>query len=249
MAPSIIGNDAVQGEVFLPGQIFVFGGFALRANSLGHLEQIESYAPGHQVRFGNLNYTADIRGDLIFDGFEPMSGAPHNHDEHDVTLPSDSVREIASATTPAFNPEQIAPSKDGGIDPAMEAALSVAMEPDTDFTPYKSRVAEPLDSSPATDSEPLTSVPVESDWAPIMEFTSTDIFQHSPFGDVLNSLRSLSLSGEPWPNYVRLEWDVDDEEIRCPPTTHLVATIDDLTDMLDFDSEDIDGMDDDAGEE
>ena len=32
--------------------------------------------------------------------------------------------------------------------------------------------------------------------------------------------------------------------------THLVATVDDLTDMLDFDSEDIDGMDDDArGEE
>ena len=72
MAPSIIDNDAFQGEVFLPGQIFVFGGFVLRANSLGHLEQIESYAPGHQARFGILNYTADIRGDLIFDGFEPM---------------------------------------------------------------------------------------------------------------------------------------------------------------------------------
>ena len=65
MAPSIINNHAVQGETFLPGQIFVFGGFALRANSLGHLEQIDSYAPGHQVRFGNLNYTADIRKDLI----------------------------------------------------------------------------------------------------------------------------------------------------------------------------------------
>ena len=37
MAPSIINNDVVQGETFLPGQIFVFGGFALRANSLGHL--------------------------------------------------------------------------------------------------------------------------------------------------------------------------------------------------------------------
>ena len=47
----------------------MFGGFALRANSLGHLEQIDSYAPSHQVRFGNLNYMADIRGDLIFDGF------------------------------------------------------------------------------------------------------------------------------------------------------------------------------------
>ena len=67
MAPSIIINNAVRSETFLPGQIFMFGGFTLRANSLGHLDQIDSYAPGHQARFGNLNYTTDIRGDLIFD--------------------------------------------------------------------------------------------------------------------------------------------------------------------------------------
>ena len=99
------------------------------------------------------------------------------------------------------------------------------------------------------DSEPPASVPIESNWAPIMEFTSADIFQHSPLGNVLNSLRSLSLSGGPWSNYVRLEWEADDEEIHSPPTTHLIATVDDLTDMLDFGSEDIEGMDDDAGEE
>mgnify|MGYP005843478799 CR=1 FL=1 len=91
IAPSIIDSDAVQGETFLPGQIIVFGGFALRANSLGHLEQIESYAPGHQDRFGSLKYMADIRGDLIFDGFEPLPSAPHGHDEHDLALPLDSV--------------------------------------------------------------------------------------------------------------------------------------------------------------
>ena len=94
MAPSIIIDDAIQGEAFLPGQIFVFSGFVLRANSLGHLEQIESYAPGRQVRFGSLNYTSDIRGDLMFDGFEPMPGALHSHDEHDLALSSDGVREI-----------------------------------------------------------------------------------------------------------------------------------------------------------
>ena len=135
------------------------------------------------------------------------------------------------------------------MDPTTEAAHSAAIEPNTDFTSYKTCVAEPLDSSPATGSEPLASVPIESDWAPIMEFTSADIFQHSPLGDVLNSLRSLSLSGGPWPNYDRLEWEADDGEIRCPPTTHLIATVDDLTDVLDFDSEGIDGMDDDAGED
>ena len=87
MASSIINHDTVHGETFLLGQIFVFGGFALRANSLGHLEQIESYAPGHQVRFGTLNYTADIRGDLIFDRFEPMTGASYSHDEHVGNMP------------------------------------------------------------------------------------------------------------------------------------------------------------------
>ena len=95
MGPSIINNNVVQGETFLPEQIFVFGGFALQANSLGHLEQIDSYAPGHQVRFGNLNYTADIRGDLIFNGFGPAPGAPDSHDEHGLDLLSDNARDIA----------------------------------------------------------------------------------------------------------------------------------------------------------
>ena len=105
MAPTIIDSDAVQGETFLPGQIFVFGSFALRANSLGHLEQIESYAPGHQVRFGSLNYTADIRGDLIFDGFVPAAGAPNSHDVHDLDLPSDGVKENAPVAALALDLE------------------------------------------------------------------------------------------------------------------------------------------------
>ena len=107
MAPPTL-NNAVQGETFLPGQIFVFGGFALWANSLGHLEQIESYAPGHQVRFGSLNYTADIRGDLIFDGFEPQPSMPRCHDGHDLTLPPDNTLEAAHDSAPANSPEPIA---------------------------------------------------------------------------------------------------------------------------------------------
>ena len=109
MAPSIIGNDAIQGEVFLPGQIFVFDGFVLRANSLGHLEQIESYAPGHQVRFGSLNYMTDIRGDLIFDGFEPQPSALHCHDGHDLALLPDSALEAAQESAPTLNSEPTAP--------------------------------------------------------------------------------------------------------------------------------------------
>ena len=92
---------------------------------------------------------------------------------------------------------------DGWIDPAMEAAFSLAIDPSIDLTLHESRVAKLRDPSPATDSEPPAPVPIKSDWAPIMEFTSADIFQQSRFGDILSSLRSLSLSGESWPNYVR----------------------------------------------
>ena len=60
---------------------------------------------------------------------------------------------------------------------------------------------------------------------------------------------SLSLSGDSWSNYARLEWEADDEEIHSPPTTHFIATVDELTDTLDLDSVDVDGIYDDAGEE
>ena len=121
MAPSIIASDAVLGEAFLPRQIFIFSGFALRANSLGHLEEIESYAPSHQVRFGSLNYTADIRGDLIFDGFEPLPCASRSHNEYSLALPSDSVQEIAQEAAPTLHSEPGAPSVDGWMDPTTEA--------------------------------------------------------------------------------------------------------------------------------
>ena len=143
MAPSIIVNDTVQGETFLPGQIFVFGGFVLPANSLGHLEQIDSYAPGHQVRFGNLNYTADICGDLIFDGFGPTPRAPNSHDEHGLDLPSDNTRDIAPAGAPDLNPGQIMPSEDGWMDPAPEVAHSSAIELSIDSTPKEAYDTRP----------------------------------------------------------------------------------------------------------
>ena len=118
MASPIINSDAIQGETFLPGQIFIFSGFALRTNSLGYLEQIESYAPGHQVRFGSLNYTADIRGDLIFDGFERQPSAPHCHDGHDLALPPNSALEAAPVSAPTPSSKPITPTEDGWLDTA-----------------------------------------------------------------------------------------------------------------------------------
>ena len=106
---------------------------------------------------------------------------------------------------------------------------STAIEPNTSPVLCKTRDSMESDSSP--DSESSVPLPSESDWAPTMEFTAADIFQHSPFGDILSSLKYLSLSGEPWPNCGQDGWDADDEEIQSPPTTHLVAAGDDLTEI------------------
>jgi len=85
------------------------------------------------------------------------------------------------------------------------------MEPNTNLVPCETRDSEAPDSSP--DSEPPAPLPIDPDWAPVMEFTAADIFQCSPFGDILNSLKHLSLSGESWPDYGQDGWDADDEEI------------------------------------
>ena len=147
MARLFVNDDAVQGETFLPGQIFVFGGFALRANSLGHLEQIESYAPGHQVRFGRWNYSVDIRGDLIFAGFETAAATPGHPDDHDLNLSSHCIQEIAPVTALALEPEQTAASEEGRIDPTTEATYSTVLDLHIDLTSHDVFVTGTPDSS------------------------------------------------------------------------------------------------------
>ena len=134
-----------------------------------------SYAPGHQVRFGSLNYTANIRGDLIFDGFEPQPGALHCRDGYDLALPSDGTPEAAPASAPTLSSEPTTPIEDGWLDTASRAAVSTVIEPNTSLILCEARDSKVSDSFP--DSEPSAPLPIESDWVPIMEFTATDIFQ------------------------------------------------------------------------
>ena len=89
--------------------------------------------------------------------------------------------------------EPTAPIEDGWLDTASGAATSMAIEPNTSLVLYKARDSKVPRSVP--DSESSAPLPIEPNWAPIMEFTAANIFQHSPFGDILNSL-SLSLYKE-----------------------------------------------------
>ena len=97
-------------------------------------------------------------------------------------------------SAPSPSSEPITPIEDGWLDTTLGAAISMAIKPNTSLVLCEARDYKVPDSSP--DSKPSVPLSIESDWAPMMEFTAADIFQHSPFGDILNSLRSLSLSGE-----------------------------------------------------
>ena len=143
-----------------------------------------SYAPGNQVKFGSFNYIADIRGDLIFNGFETAAIAPPRPNEHDLNLSSDDIQEMVPVAATALEPEQTVPS---------EAIESPALEPQTDSAPHDIYVNGTPDSSPAMSSKSGTPVDTELDRLSILEFSAADIFQHSPLGDVLNSLKNLSL--------------------------------------------------------
>lgn len=76
MARLIIGDGISIGDIFLPDQLSMFGSIVEHADSTGHLDQVDSFAPEHQIRFDNLEYVTDARGDLIFTGFSASRETP-----------------------------------------------------------------------------------------------------------------------------------------------------------------------------
>ena len=110
----------------------------------------------------------------------------------------------------------------------------MALEPHIDLISHDTCATGTPDSSPAVSSEPCEPADAKLDHLSIFEFSTADIFRHSPLGDVLSSLKNLSFAGDSQPNYVRFELEADDGEFRFPPATHYIATVEDLTDMIDY---------------
>ena len=127
------------------------------------------------------------------------SRAPCCHNGHDLALPPDSAQSVAQVSAPTTSSEPAAPVGDRRLDAAPGAAISTVIEPNTSLVLCETYASKVPDSVP--NSESSAPLRIEPDWAPIMEFTAADVFQHPPFGNIPNSLKSLSLSGERWPNY------------------------------------------------
>ena len=84
----------------------------------------------------------------------------------------------AHASVLTIDSEPTVPIEDQRLDAASGAATLEAIETNPSPALRMAYDSEEPDSSP--NSEPPAPPPIESDWAPIMEFTAADIFQHSP---------------------------------------------------------------------
>ena len=104
---------------------------------------------------------ADIRRDLIFDGFEPQPSAPHCLAGHDLALSPNSIPEAANAPALTLNSEPVVSIEDERLHVTSGAAISKAIEPNAVPTLHVTHDSEDPDSSP--DSEPPAPLPIESD--------------------------------------------------------------------------------------
>ena len=77
-------------------------------------------------------------------------------------------------SAPTLSSKPTVPIEDGWLDTASGAAISTAIEPNTNPVLCEAHDSKVPDSS--LDLEPSAPLPIESDWAPIMEFTTADIF-------------------------------------------------------------------------
>ena len=82
--------------------------------------------------------------------------------------------EAAHKSALAHSSEATAPIEDGWLDTASGAAISMVIEPNTSLVLRGARDSKVPDSFP--DSEPSAPLPIEPDWATIMEFAAPDIF-------------------------------------------------------------------------
>ena len=212
MARLIISNDVVSGETFLPGQLLVFGGFTLRANSTGHLVQIDSYAHGHKIRFGSLNYITDIQGDLIFEGFSASTVVPHLHGGSLSNPPAGSVQGSTIVPALALDPERTTLSDDGVMNPARPSPTKELPVGDPEVTilsaglesnralPVIRKPDSPLDVNP----ELLRSASIEHGQAAISRHSSAcplSPVQLSLLNEALDLMQSLAITEVSLTNY------------------------------------------------
>ena len=212
-------NDSIGcGKTFFPGQLFVFGNVTLYADSTGYLGLIENFAPGQTIRFGNLEYAADACSELAFSGWV-----------------SDQSRELTDAII--LISDSIS-DQDHGADHTSDLASSP--EPNTGSSDQTSSLANEI---------PETMLDGTSGKLRLSLTLSQDMGEADKelLNEMLDRIHSLAISDGRTSVYDQICEKSGVAGIFNPASTHLVATIEDLTDVLDYASEEAADMDEDVG--
>ena len=100
MVRLVVNEEVRNTGTFVPGQIFAFGSIVLHADPTGRLGRVESFAPDQEVRFGNLEFSVDSRGDLSLTGLAVSPAMPDDPE----ALTSDSLSGSAYGICPGGGP-------------------------------------------------------------------------------------------------------------------------------------------------
>lgn len=76
MARLVISEDVRNMDSFVPGQIFAFDNVVPHANPTVRLGMVGTFSPDQEIRFGNLEFSTDSRGDLLLTGLATSYDAP-----------------------------------------------------------------------------------------------------------------------------------------------------------------------------
>lgn len=100
---------SVPEDAFAPGQILAFGNIMLHVDRIGRLGQVKSFTPDQEIRFRNLEFITDSRGDLTLTKFS----APPEELANPVALTSGAVNLTGADNTggAAVKLDPIAPSE------------------------------------------------------------------------------------------------------------------------------------------
>ena len=225
------------GDIFVLGQLFAFGSIVLHTNATGRLDRVESFAPNQVVMFWNLEYTADSRGDLALSDWGPdrlgnssgtTASTPESASDPDLVL------DLTSDPTLSADPTTIPSELDLESNPTSEPALS--SDPITTTVDQELTLAD--QSFEVASSNPPNVLQVSPTYC--QKMGPMDL---SLLNEVLDRIQGLGISDGQSSVYDQIGLKADDREIYVTPTTHLVAMVEDLTDVLDYASDEANDID------
>ena len=100
----------------------------LHADPTGHPGRIGSLAPYQEIRFGNLEFSVDSRGDLSFVGLAIPSDEAEDSEALTSDLPLDSVLGSILADDSALSPDPVTVPKGQGSAPAEHTFCTDTLE-------------------------------------------------------------------------------------------------------------------------